>query len=75
MSTCGECEHGARIKEDLTMRVCHGGPPQLIAVPAPGGMSIVGMLPHVHATDRACALFKRFEFQTLKAANTEGTDG
>ena len=56
--TCGTCAHGAIIPNDLTKRVCHGAPPQIVVLPGARGPSLATMWPNVAVTEEACGLHK-----------------
>lgn len=58
MNTCGMCTHGALWPQDVTKRVCRGGPPQIVVVPTPKGPAVQNMFPLVNASDISCGAFE-----------------
>lgn len=58
MTTCGQCAFGKPIPTDISKRVCHGSPPQVLLVPTSNGASIQVMRPNVSAQDMACGVFR-----------------
>lgn len=60
MKTCGQCEHGKAIPEDLTKRACKGAPPQIMLLPNRlGQVEIKQVFPTMNSTEEACGLFKQ----------------
>jgi hypothetical protein len=83
---CGDCEHGHfHPKGDMTKRICHGGPPQVLVLPQMGQpsmgadgkmrmgaptISLQNIRPTVSVKEDACSLYKAREFGL--AANNGG---
>ena len=62
MNTCGKCKYAKPIPNDLRVRVCMFGPPQLIAMPISAGpqgvqVQITGYRPNVGVGDEAPGCF------------------
>lgn len=53
MNRCGKCRH-AKPTPDLNVRICMFHPPQMIAIPRPGGVQMQGMRPPVAVNEEAC---------------------
>ena len=59
MTTCSQCRFGRLIPNDIKVRQCWGGPPQVVVTSAGNGkMGANFMRPIVAATDDSCALFQ-----------------
>jgi hypothetical protein len=56
--TCGSCRFGLAIKENLLQVSCHGAPPQIVVVPAPGGYGISLQYPNLERATPACGLWQ-----------------
>lgn len=60
---CGNCKFASIVKEDLTKRVCHGAPPQIVPLPIQNSLGQMGInlahhWPLVEVTGQICALYK-----------------
>lgn len=70
MTTCGTCQHGKLVVQDMTKRDCKGAPPQLVVLPAKGGVSVQIMYPRINASDEACGAYKAKQVaQVLNSEN------
>ena len=58
LSTCGTCKFGHPIANDLTKVECRGFCRQLIVVPQPGGLAILGQYPQQERADPACHAYQ-----------------
>lgn len=59
-ATCGNCAFSRVVKEDFTLRECHGSPPSCaIAGMGPQGPAVMVLWPRLKSTEPACALHKR----------------
>lgn len=56
--TCAHCRFGHLVPQDIKVRQCWGGPPQLMLQSKNGAKSASFIRPIVGATDDACALFQ-----------------
>lgn len=71
VKTCGQCQFGKIMSQDITKRVCWGAPPQVVAVTPKG---ITSIRPLVGANDEACALYAArgtLEFSTAAPRQAE----
>ena len=64
MNTCGQCKYAKHIKEDMRMRACMYGPPQMLAIPVQAvqgpngmGMQLQNFRPVIPANDEAPSCF------------------
>lgn len=59
IETCGNCKY-SRIKDaaNLMLRVCKGGPPQVVIVPKGNQLVAEIMWPNVNAAEEGCGLWK-----------------
>lgn len=71
INSCGTCAHARLFPDDMTKRICRGGPPQLVVMPTPRGPAIQTMFPVVNATDEYCGSFK--SVVQLVKENTDAT--
>ncbi len=57
---CGTCYHGKLVPQDMTKRICKGGPPKFVPQRILPTGQIVGIngYPHVNATDDSCGAYK-----------------
>lgn len=59
-ATCGNCNFGNSVHQDLTVVACNGLPPQMIVIGyAPQGPQIALMYPNLPRSQAACALFQQ----------------
>lgn len=59
MNKCIACAYAIAYPNDLTKRVCRGGPPQIVPIPvSPTEIQLRNMWPTVNATDDGCGVFK-----------------
>jgi hypothetical protein len=58
MNTCGQCRWAKSVPQDLRIRVCMFGPPQLVVIPTPQGMQIAPMRPSVTVNEEAPSCFE-----------------
>jgi hypothetical protein len=56
VKNCGNCKWGAIDKNNLTVRVCKGLPPQVTFVQTPQGSQMQFHYPMVSAAECVCAL-------------------
>ena len=58
MNKCIACVHAVAYPEDLTKRICRGGPPQIVPIQiSPSQIQMRNMWPMVNATDDGCGVF------------------
>jgi len=55
---CGTCAFGHVLAKDITKRLCHGNPPQILVVPSPQGIVFQNARPIVPATDPPCSHYE-----------------
>lgn len=56
--TCGQCAHAKfHPNGDLRLRSCHGGPPQVLQVMSPKGVTLSQFWPQVTVNDETCGMF------------------
>jgi hypothetical protein len=58
MNTCMMCANAGLFSQDVTKRICRGGPPQIVVAPTPQGVQLQNMFPLVNANDQACGAFE-----------------
>ena len=68
--TCGNCEYGKAVPQDLTVVACNGLPPQMIVTGyTPAGPQMALLYPNLPRSQPGCALFAQRGLQDGERSN------
>lgn len=63
---CGNCEFGKVLPQNIKTRLCWGGPPAVITLPAPGGIQVKSVRPMVDASEPGCGMHRFNDLSSIE---------